>query len=303
MRRALLAISGALALAYGLACGAFTSDPNAVVVPDAGEAFDAGESEAGEPPVPEEALDSGAGSADATAATSQYGRAVLDDAPIAYWRMVFDDAGLVPNVIKNAPALTRTTADPATGFRSAQSPLANEPGDRAIELAGGALKSANAELYEFNGAKDFTVECWAKLNGDSNEPVPVLGKAAFTSLILVSGTNGYAIIFDPKANKPRGFYGNGGGSVELLPARTTTLGEWHHYAMVNAGTLVTLFVDGESFVSKTSSGRPTDKLGKPFIAGGINGISQRFNGSLDEVAIYDKALTDERVAAHFQAAR
>ncbi len=70
---------------------------------------------------------------------------------------------------------------------------------------------------------------------------------------------------------------------------------WHHYAIVASGTTITLYVDG-SFVSAATekqTGFTCDTIGEAYTTGG----DYDFHGQIDEMWIFDEALSSTRVAA------
>lgn len=75
-------------------------------------------------------------------------------------------------------------------------------------------------------------------------------------------------------------------------------GAWHHTAVTRAGTTVTLYLDGVSLGTSTSSAtalRPVLTVGDACVAA-VN--AQRFQGNIGEVAVYTTALSAARIAAH-----
>jgi hypothetical protein len=78
---------------------------------------------------------------------------------------------------------------------------------------------------------------------------------------------------------------------------------WHHLASTFNGTAALLYIDGvmvEDFSPaspKTLDSRPSDPLYIGFRQNG--GANDYFNGTLDSVAIYDRALTADEIAALF----
>jgi sialidase-1 len=92
------------------------------------------------------------------------------------------------------------------------------------------------------------------------------------------------------------FHVNGpgaGASVFLADAAyPTTLDEWHHIAVRRSGTLFEIFIDGLLAGSETSSISIPD-VAHPLRLGESEGFE--LDGFLDEVAIYNRALTDGEI--------
>ena len=89
--------------------------------------------------------------------------------------------------------------------------------------------------------------------------------------------------------------------------------EWHHIALTGDGESgdVIFYVDGveQDFIDNNQA--PLEDIevdsygvsGNPFYIGGgpIYGADRQYAGAIDEVAVFDKALTEEQVMAHYQA--
>ena len=84
--------------------------------------------------------------------------------------------------------------------------------------------------------------------------------------------------------------------------------EWYHIAVVGDGTELRLYVDGEaaSFGGSPLAGDPTYGNSSFLFNIGGGGIwdttGNQFTGALDEIAVWDKALTAAQIQAHFDAA-
>ena len=84
-------------------------------------------------------------------------------------------------------------------------------------------------------------------------------------------------------------------------------GQWHHVVATHDGTNINLFLDGELESSSTAEGSfapfPDATLWLAAIGDDIDsGAGLFFDGSLDEVALYDYALRPEDVLEHYRVA-
>jgi hypothetical protein len=70
-----------------------------------------------------------------------------------------------------------------------------------------------------------------------------------------------------------------------------------HVVATYDGTNVALYVNGQPFATSAIS-TPLVATGAPLTAGVLANWGS-FTGVLDEIAIYDKALTPARIAAHY----
>jgi hypothetical protein len=79
---------------------------------------------------------------------------------------------------------------------------------------------------------------------------------------------------------------------------TFEFGQWHSAAVTNVGSLVTLYLDGNPVAANTFS--LDTQSGTSFYIGrlpGVLGESRRLNGLVDEVRVFDTALSDAEIRA------
>ncbi len=92
-----------------------------------------------------------------------------------------------------------------------------------------------------------------------------------------------------------GFHINGTESkfLESPTPYTPPTGEWHHYALTRTGTLLTFYVDGVSFGSVNEPFTMPDS-DAPLTIGRAEQLGW-VNGRIDDLQIYDTALTQAQV--------
>lgn len=221
---------------------------------------------------------------DSSADANAYRDAVLADKPLAYWP--FDEAagssfakdivgGQVASVVKAATfgvagAVKGAVAFDGTGYLTA--------GDH----------------FDFVGAQPFSIELWAKTPGGDGNYHNLVEKRATVGSTL----NGYVVYFlgddaGTQINAQEWFASGasrgGWGKV--------TVDELVHFVWTFDGAKVHLYVDAiESPSNYTADGGPIDTAAELVIGGGYKGI-------VDELALYDHALTIERVSEHYALGR
>jgi Concanavalin A-like lectin/glucanases superfamily/Calcineurin-like phosphoesterase len=215
----------------------------------------------------------------ALAATTPYPTAVLADAPIAYWRLgepngtsTLDASGrgragtLVGNVGLGAPGALAGDADTAATFDGTNA----------------RVTVPDAADLRLNGA--FTIELWARLTRFVNTwPGLVLKGASSTA-------NGYLIWYD--ATGSLHFKRN---NIEIAtPAGALPTTRFAHLAVVSTGTQVLWYVDGRLVTTANVSFPPNVGTSALEIGRG----DQFGSDSIDEVALYDKALSAPQIANH-----
>lgn len=240
----------------------------------------------------------------ARAATTAFQTAVTNDGPILYYELNEPTGNAINHGSLGA---THDATYNGTILRGASTPA----GDDGVA---------------FDGSDDY-------LESLTNAPAGVLGNPTFTAeaIVLVPSPGGSATFYAPflhwgpdtdgtmksvffgfhssaATELYTGFY-NGGVTT---PNGALALGRWHHVVWVrtgggaaNAGSKV--YIDGVDLTtSLVNSGLCCDTSTPAVEAGEFRvnrgrDFTRFFVGSMDELALYDKALTAQQVAAHFVA--
>ncbi|CAM5406604.1 glycoside hydrolase family 2 [Streptomyces californicus] len=135
--------------------------------------------------------------------------------------------------------------------------------------------------------KDYTVSAWATLNtlpGNYATVVSQDGRRTENPFYLQYGQGAFAFS-TPGGKRAR---------LEITPET----GRWYHLVGVREADAITLYVDGEP--AATTEAGPADVSTGPLAVGRAryDGASTDFwNGSVDEVGVYDRALSAEEVSA------
>jgi hypothetical protein len=212
-----------------------------------------------------------------------YVEAVITSRPLAYWRLdepsgttAFDYVGgndaTYANVALNQPGALATDSDTATCFN-------------------GTSAYAGTGVRLVNNLAAFTLEGWCKL---------VAGGARMGFW----GQNN-AIEFGLSSPTIFNLYTAGGGNLYVTNLNLTTAwgtNNWHHLAAVGNGTHLLLYVDG---ILAGTGGSTTTNYGSstyPFNIGGggiFDAATNWFNGCLDEIALYSRALPAVDIKRHY----
>ena len=216
-----------------------------------------------------------------------YGSAVYGGDPLIYWRLgetagtTADDAGPADNDGTYSGSVTR-------GLGGAVSGTANT----SARFGDGAGVASNAQ---FNNPSTYTVETWfnttttqgGKLVGFGNQQT---GQSGSYDRHLYMQDDG-ALVF--------GTYTGQLNTVTSAPGFND--GAWHHAVATQSSAGIRLYVDG-TLVGTNPQTSAQDYSGY-WRAGGDTtwgSSSPWFDGRLDEVAIYNSALTASTVAQHYQ---
>jgi len=150
--------------------------------------------------------------------------------------------------------------------------------------------------------RDYSLVAWMKMSPTEHTPDSVLlGKHAAYSrngyFLHVNQTGGLPIPTDNKVFFYQGGSGYDSITAEETPVSTSIIndGEWHQIvAVYRAGSIKSIYVDGAPAEATKPSQSHTDNS-VAFLIGGVNenGIpASRLNATVDEVQIYNHALTD-----------
>lgn len=208
-----------------------------------------------------------AGSAD------EYASAVMADEPLSYWRFegsYEDEMGNYDLLPSGVSFVEGPGGAPNTGML-------------------GRVSSNEASLL-YEGIESYTYELFFN---------PAMRSAQ--SYILFRNPEGgtqHSVIYAYNPNALE-FFALAGGTRPLVEVPNET-DQWYHLVMHNdvAAGAFRLYLDGELVVEEEGSAAPG--AGSLVVVGGSD-QGDNFNGYIDEVAMYDYILSEERIQAHYEA--
>lgn len=155
----------------------------------------------------------------------------------------------------------------------------------------------DAQLQLLNNLGAFSLEYWVKPKNRVSDPT------TFGTRIGIVGQND-AIEYGFIDQNTIQIWTPGGGSLNTtysFPDDT-----WHHVATIADGTSIKNYFDGV-FMNQTSSttGNYGSSTYNVHVGGGgaFDATGNHFTGEIDEVAIFQKAIPAERIAAHYRAGK
>ncbi|MFD0685144.1 LamG-like jellyroll fold domain-containing protein [Actinomadura fibrosa] len=220
-----------------------------------------------------------------------YSGEISADGPSAYWRLgessgpAYDYAG--SNDLTLGSGTTRGQAGAVTG-----------DADRAVTFNGtsnGTSGSGSAAAPQ-----TFSVEAWVKTTSTSGGKIIGYGNSA----------TGLSSSYDRQlylTNDGRAVFGVYPGSVKTIQSGTgLNNGQWHHVVgTLDADAGLKLFVDGQQVaadatVKSAQAYSGYWRVGGDNLSGWTNKPTSNFlNGTLDEVAVYPRALSAAEAARHY----
>ena len=158
-------------------------------------------------------------------------------------------------------------------------------------------------LSVFDNAGELSISIWAKTDNVVGygttiiSAEPDVSSDRFQININWSGNPINTNIFD---------YGNISTGRLTSPASTPVFDTWEHYVFVKSttGNFMKIYKNGSQIATKTGGASITNKA-KPIVLGGSpdNGVhtDQLFKGSLDDLKIFNKALSASEVSTIYNA--
>lgn len=211
-----------------------------------------------------------------------YVAAVCTDEPVGYWR--FEEAS-------GTTANDLTTNQNNGSYTGVELNQAGVPGigGKAASFNVSSMTVPSASSLDLSG-RSYSLEAWIKPTGN--------GSTGYKTLFNRGGTGDRKIyvLLNPSDRLYRYEYFDSGA--------TLSRNAWHHVVYTFDATTDTsgterFYVDGALAGSRTG-GVPASGAG-PYFIGAANGNDHRFEGLIDEVAIYGSRLSSDRVSAHYQA--
>jgi Concanavalin A-like lectin/glucanases superfamily len=217
---------------------------------------------------------------EAVAVTSGYEQAVLDDKPVAYYRMnETSGSTLVARVGANGAYAGGLTLGATSQGALGSGVLFSTTGSATLPTPSG-----------IDGRSD-TIEMVVDVVGNGSGAFVSAGNQ--TNAGYVVGMGGSTFSDSSPTGQPQLLLLYEGS--RWIPTGTFLNRGWHHI-------VVELGPTGDPLVYVDNAGRYSDAGGAPLALGAITAVAGRgFQGRIDEVAFYDKQLSNAQIAGHFAA--
>ncbi|WP_394848077.1 LamG domain-containing protein [Pendulispora brunnea] len=227
---------------------------------------------------------------DSAAGSDPYSSAVRADQPSAYWRFgessgttANDEMGAYPGVYERGFSLR---AEGAIASNTAVR-LDGEIGSRILI----------GDVFDFSSDSPSTLEAWVKWDGTGS--AYIFSKRGDQT----NGNNGYELYASS----------NSSGQVQWTYSRTTrgqpTLlfhdaqpsNEFVHVVATFDGAMGRLYLNGEEVSNLAFSNSVVGSGAVLALGNNAAGDGDSFQGTLDELAIYERVLSPDRIRAHYRA--
>lgn len=217
-------------------------------------------------------------------ASCAYRDCVLADSPAAYWRLgEASKAGVAVDESGHGHDATYSG-----GVEYGVAGAIAGDSNTAIHFDGTrGLDAGN--IFPFDGNSPFSLEVWVKR-------IPQSGYAGL--LGRDSDPNGYALYFtsnQPTVERQRP------GDADIVAGTPTSTTTYSHVVGTFDGSQLRLYVDGQVVASGPSASSIPAASSNFFLGTDNEPSDNHYEGDMDEAAVYDHALSAERVLVHYRA--
>lgn len=219
-----------------------------------------------------------------------YSKVILSSRPLAYWRLNELNGPMAPDATGRHAARYEWEKGIAFYLQGPQLRGYSQRGamNRAPHLAGGRL------ITELRVSSDiYSVELWF-WSGLPSDARPITG------WLLSIGSDSLGI---------GGTAGSAGKLTFVCNGKTVGISNavivpklWNHVIVVRNKSAVTVHLNGDVEIDTRLDAAGIRKKEQPLVLGGNSNYSFSFEGRLDEVSVYERALTDIEVVDHFRLA-
>ncbi|MFP4053670.1 MAG: LamG-like jellyroll fold domain-containing protein [Phycisphaerae bacterium] len=223
----------------------------------------------------------------------EYRQRVVSLGPIHYWRLGESGGDYAADLVGTAQGRYR------------RSPILGQSGalyidtDTAVQFDG-IDDYVDLDRWNIPG-NQMTIMAWAKADHFSVQDGRIISKANGTS----KNDHVWMISYEDVGSENRlRFRLSAGGSVaELEPQRARlTAGKWFFVAVTYDGSRMRIYQDGEEVASCAKSGTIKQNNNDAWIGGNPPRRRDRpWPGKIDEVAVFDKALTKKQIRGLYKA--
>jgi len=223
-----------------------------------------------------------------------YAAAVMASGPRAYWRL--DDRG-VGGTVSAVDAVSGRASGSYTGaFTLGQidQPLM-DPANRSVVFDPAGTSGTTSVRFGGNhrgmNFPRISLEAWIRVAAFTREGQAVVSKGNGAWGLLRHGTTDRLVFRTAGVD----------GEIDLATTRGVADGRWHHVVGAYDGRSKRIYVDGVLNAWQAMTGTVGGNDLDVWIANDPGRQDRAWRGGLDEVAVYDRALTPREVTAHFLA--
>lgn len=161
----------------------------------------------------------------------------------------------------------------------------------------GFVFDGNNDYVSFNNVDfaqgSYSISGWFQVTNDT------VNNTVFSATQFGGSSHGIMVRVESSGNLRflhRFPYGSSGGTSLFTSGLSLNDGDFYHFAVVKNGASMSTFIDGVLSASTTDSSTFTSSMNIDLGINSRNSLVHDFNGTIDEVGVYNHALTLEEVA-------
>ncbi len=223
-----------------------------------------------------------------TSPPSDLASAVGSSKPVAWWRL---DEFSGPRAVDATGQLRDGFYEPhVTYFLEGPDAFSDTDTNRAAMFVGGRLQ---ARLPLVSDRYSISLWCWNGMPADARDVTGWMFSRDQNHGLTADGD--HLGVGGASRHSARVIFQHGADPEDVIAGKTAIARwQWHHIALVRDGERVRLYVDGHPDADGTS---PAGRAQIPTLFfGGRSDNSNNWEGRLDEIAVYDRALSPAEVA-------
>jgi hypothetical protein len=231
-----------------------------------------------------------------------YRGAVLGDAPVAYWRMGVAGGSVVPDESGHHNDLLLQGTGHTFGVTGAVA--GDSDGAIGFDGANGHAIALRPRDLDFSSGAPFTVECWARRQRAADG-----GTGDYFQQIVSASAggppnrNGYFLYLlpsdvDPGVVHSAFEYDILDGAQVGVEGPIGAASAYVHYVATFDGAKASLYVDANLASSRPVTGTFAPRTSEFVVGREASTGRYHFAGAIDEIAVYDKALSVLQVTRH-----
>jgi hypothetical protein len=227
-----------------------------------------------------------------TGSWATYAAAVNADGPVAYWRLDETSGTTVVDAIASRSA----TLGSGTTTNGAG---ATSDGAKALSL-NGTTQATGPNVFPFTGNAPFSVEAWViQTVPPATDIYPGIVSKEDTTSTRVGWT---LLSYDVSGKMVFEFARRSSTDANAIDSATpVAYNTWHHVAGTYDGTALRIYVNGALSATEPDAPASIPANTARLLIGATGYSGNSTTGRIDEVAIYNKALTAARIKAHYDA--
>ena len=225
-------------------------------------------------------------------ATATSRQAILDDDPAAYWRLR-ETAGIA--IADRGPNNNTGTALNGAGLGAAGAIIGDPSAGVSLDGVDDEINMGDPASGALDlGTDDFTIEMWMRTTSAATQGVLAKQPSSGGPLwqLLVTSAPGFV-------GHVRATFNDGTTQRQGYSPERVDDGQWHYVAVtVDRDIGMTIYVDDDSAIRNGALPRTLDNSAALQI-GRVTGFPS-LNGSIDDVAIYRRALSAAQTLGHYR---